>query len=145
MGRGEDKVILRDTTLTFLIGVVDGAASPAFPLEEEDVVGLIKAGRFPPLRGELLLLTVLPVDLLGPNSGLGGDERKLADLSTSGLDGEGVDRGVGRIVPPALLFPELERDRFSFELPESPRFTFTDEFGVDPGDLRSDPLEPLTI
>lgn len=43
------------------------------------------------------------------------------------------------VVPPALLFPELERDKFSLELPESPRLTLTDD-NVDPGVLRSDPL-----
>lgn len=123
------------------MGVAVGGAS-AFILEEEDFVGCMNAGRLPPFLGELLLFDVLPVDLLDPNSGLGGVERKLAERSARGFD-EAAERGVVRLVPPARLLPEFDRERFSLELPESPRFTLTEEFGVDPGDLRSDPLEPL--
>lgn len=79
--RGADKVIFLDTTLTFFTGVV---VSPALTLEEDEVVGLIKAGIFPFLAE--VLLKELPADFRGPNSGLGGDERKLEDRSTKGFE-----------------------------------------------------------
>lgn len=127
-----------EVTLTFFTG----SFGPFFP--EEAVVGLIKAGTDFPLVGLLLLVVVLPVDLLllavvlpvdflePIGSCLGGEDRKLDALFT-----KGAFKGVVLVVIfrtvlllPALLFPELERDKFSFELPESPRLTFAVELGV---------------
>jgi len=134
-----------DVTLTFFTGVVS-LVGPVFP--EEAVVGLMKAGTDLPRAELLLLVVVLPVDFLIPtDSCLGGEDRKLEDLSTRGAFEVAVRVVVLRTVLllPALLFPELERDKFSFELPESPRFTLTVELGVLLCVLASDLFELLKL
>lgn len=141
--RGDDRDRLRDTTLTFLTGA---GASPALTFDEEDVVGRMKAGRFPPFLVDAGLPAGVPTGLrrLCVPSGFGGDDRKLAERSARGLELEAADeRAVEREVPPTRLLPEFERERFSLELPESPRFTLTEDVGVEPGDLRREVLEPL--
>lgn len=78
-------MMFRDTTFTFLTGV-DEVVSPVLPLEEEEVVGRMKAGRLLPFRPTPLLLLVLPPDRRGPNSGLGGGERREPGRSPRGLE-----------------------------------------------------------
>lgn len=138
------RLTLFDVTLTFFTGLL----LSFFP--EEAVVGLMKAGTDLPLAGLLLLVVVLllPVDLLTPTeSCLGGEDRKLEDLSTRGAFAVVVRGAELRTVLllPALLLPELERDKFSFELPESPRLTLTAELDVLPCVLVSDLFELLKL
>lgn len=80
-----------------------GGPSPP-PLEEDAVVGRMKAGRAPPFLAGALVFLAVP-----------GDLRCVAE----GLGGAAVLAGPGG----ARLFPEEERLRFSLLLPESPRRT----------------------
>jgi len=118
--------VLADTR-TFLTG-----SEVSDFLELEAVVGRMKAGNVLLDRGVIpapeefgVLRVKLPIVL---NVDLTDGDLVLESLSyVESLDVE--FRGV--ILPEAvLLFPELERDKFSFELPESPRFTFTELYGM---------------